>query len=265
MGARAASRRRGERSRRTAAGRSRLHPRVRERRPTAAAWRADRVRTVAAARASADPRSGRRRIARGARTRPGPARPGPLPGIEELVDGHHWKAWRVLPHRDFRNLLPRAGASTIGDRLVFVALALYVTEIGSPTDVGLVLAAQRCRSSASCCSAACGPTGCRGTRVMIASDLVRFALHALLAVLILTRTAEVWHIVVIEALYGCAEAFFRAGPDRPDAADGARGARSRRPRPRAGRSRRRRVHRAGAGHRARGRPGRRLRRSRSTR
>ena len=44
---------------------------------------------------------------------------------------------------------------------------------------------------------------------MIASDLARFALHALLAALIFTGTVEIWHIVVIEALFGCAEAFFR--------------------------------------------------------
>ena len=44
---------------------------------------------------------------------------------------------------------------------------------------------------------------------MIASDLVRFALHALLAVLIFSGAVEIWHIVAIEALYGCAEAFFK--------------------------------------------------------
>ena len=47
----------------------------------------------------------------------------------------------VLRHRAFRNLFLAQSASTIGDRIVFVALALYVTEIGSPSDVGLVLAA----------------------------------------------------------------------------------------------------------------------------
>ena len=50
---------------------------------------------------------------------------------------------RVLRHREFRLLWLAPSASTLGDRIVFVALALYVTEIGTPTDVGLVLAAQR--------------------------------------------------------------------------------------------------------------------------
>jgi MFS family permease len=47
----------------------------------------------------------------------------------------------VLRQHDFRNLFLGQAASTIGDRIVFVALALYVTDIGSATDVGIVLAA----------------------------------------------------------------------------------------------------------------------------
>ena len=37
--------------------------------------------------------------------------------------------------------MARASASTLGDGIVFIALALYVTEIGTPSDVGIVLAA----------------------------------------------------------------------------------------------------------------------------
>jgi predicted MFS family arabinose efflux permease len=46
-------------------------------------------------------------------------------------------------------------------------------------------------------------------RLMLAADATRGALHALLAVLILTGTVEIWHIVLIEACFGSAEAFFR--------------------------------------------------------
>ena len=44
---------------------------------------------------------------------------------------------------------------------------------------------------------------------MIATDLVRLTLHTLLAILIFTDQVEIWHLVVIEALFGTAEAFFR--------------------------------------------------------
>jgi hypothetical protein len=37
----------------------------------------------------------------------------------------------VLRHREFRLLWLATSASTLGDRIVFVALALYVTDIGS--------------------------------------------------------------------------------------------------------------------------------------
>ena len=57
---------------------------------------------------------------------------------------------RVLRERDFRHLFLGQAASTIGDRIVFVALALYVTETGSPTDVGIVLAAATIPCSRSC-------------------------------------------------------------------------------------------------------------------
>jgi MFS family permease len=115
----------------------------------------------------------------------------------------------VLRHRDFRNLFLGQSLSTFGDRIVFVALALFVTEIGSPTDVGLVLAAHAVPLVGFILLGGVVADRIARTRVMIASDAARCALHALLAALIFTGVVEVWHIVVIEALYGCAEAFFK--------------------------------------------------------
>jgi hypothetical protein len=49
---------------------------------------------------------------------------------------------RVLRHRDFRNLWLGQSPSAIGDAVVIVAIALYVTELThDPTQVGIVLAA----------------------------------------------------------------------------------------------------------------------------
>ena len=115
----------------------------------------------------------------------------------------------MLRHRDFRNLFLGQSLSTFGDRIVFVALALYVTEIGSPTDVGMVLAAHAVPLVGFILLGGVVADRIARTRVMIASDAARCALHALLAALIFTGAVEIWHIVVIEALYGCAEAFFK--------------------------------------------------------
>jgi MFS family permease len=115
----------------------------------------------------------------------------------------------VLRHRDFRNLFIGQSLSTFGDRIVFVALALYVTEIGTPSDVGLVLAAHALPLVGLILLGGVLADRISRTRVMIGSDIARCALHALLAALIFTGAVEIWHIVVIEALYGCAEAFFK--------------------------------------------------------
>jgi len=45
--------------------------------------------------------------------------------------------------------------------------------------------------------------------VMVATDLVRFTLHALLAILIVAGAVRIWHVAVIGMLFGTAEAFFR--------------------------------------------------------
>ena len=115
----------------------------------------------------------------------------------------------VLRERDFRNLFIGQAASTIGDRIVFVALALYVTQIGSPTDVGIVLAAATLPLVGFLLIGGVWADRLPRHRVMIATDLIRFALHALLATLILFDVMRIWHLVVIEALFGTAEAFFR--------------------------------------------------------
>jgi MFS family permease len=115
----------------------------------------------------------------------------------------------VFRHREFRLLLAGQSASTLGDRIVIVALALYVTDIGSPSDVGIVLAAHALPLVGFLLIGGVWADRLPRHRVMLVTDLVRFALHALLAVLIFTGGAAIWAIAVIEALFGTAEAFFR--------------------------------------------------------
>jgi MFS family permease len=115
----------------------------------------------------------------------------------------------VFRHRELRLLLAGQTASTLGDRIVFVALALYVTDIGSPSDVGIVLAAHALPLVAFLLIGGVWADRLPRHRVMVVTDFVRFALHALLAALIFTGDVEIWMIAVIEALFGTAEAFFR--------------------------------------------------------
>src|SRR3954469_821670 len=117
---------------------------------------------------------------------------------------------RVLRHHDFRNLWLGQSASAVGDAVVIVAIALYVTELtDNPTEVGIVLAAYLLPLIAFLLIGGVWADRLPRERVMIAADVVRASLHTLLAVLIFTGTVEIWQLVVIEACYGTAQAFFQ--------------------------------------------------------
>jgi len=114
----------------------------------------------------------------------------------------------VLRHRDFRLLWGAKTASTLGDRIVFVALALYVTEVGSPSDVGIVLAAHAIPLVLFVLIGGVWADRLERHRVMMVTDVVRAALHGTLALLIFLGDAPIWAIAAIEAAFGTAEAFF---------------------------------------------------------
>jgi MFS family permease len=117
---------------------------------------------------------------------------------------------RVLRHRDFRYLWLAQSASVIGDCVVIVALALFVIELtGNATDLGLVFAAASLPLVAFLLIGGVWADRLPRHRVMVATDLVRFTLHALLAVLIFAGSVRIWELIAIEALFGTAEAFFR--------------------------------------------------------
>jgi MFS family permease len=117
---------------------------------------------------------------------------------------------RVLRHRDFRYLWLAQSSSVIGDNIVIVALALFVIEhTGSTTDLGLVLAAQSLPLVSFLLFGGVWADRLPRHRVMLATDVLRFTLHALLAALIFAGVASIWRVAAIEVLFGSAEAFFR--------------------------------------------------------
>ncbi|GAC1445069.1 MAG: MFS transporter [Mycobacteriales bacterium] len=117
----------------------------------------------------------------------------------------------VLRGREFRLLFAGQSVSAIGDRLVMVALPFAVLSLPHTglTDVGLVLG-----SSALTLALFVLVGGVWGDRLprqktMLASDVVRGLAQAATAALLLTHTAHVWQLVVLQMAYGAAEAFFR--------------------------------------------------------
>jgi len=116
---------------------------------------------------------------------------------------------RVLRHPDFRYLFLGQSASAVGDQVVIVSLALYITQrTGSSTDLGLVLAAQTLPMIALLLFGGVWADRSSRKRIMIGSDGARALLHGVLAALILAGGASVAAMIVIEALFGAARAFF---------------------------------------------------------
>jgi predicted MFS family arabinose efflux permease len=117
---------------------------------------------------------------------------------------------RVLRHRDFRLLWAAQSLSVIGDGIVTVALALFVTQrTGSATDLGVVLAAHALPLIGFLLVGGVWADRLARQRLIVVTDLARFSLHALLALLIVSGEVRIWQVVAIEALFGTAEAFFR--------------------------------------------------------
>jgi len=125
-----------------------------------------------------------------------------MPGLRQLL--------RVLRHRDFRLLWLANSASVVGDRIVTVALALFVIDLtSSAADLGFVLAAYGLPLVFFLLVGGVFADRLPRHLVVVTTDLVRFALHGLLAVLIITGEVRIWHLVVIGVLFGSAEAFYR--------------------------------------------------------
>lgn len=109
----------------------------------------------------------------------------------------------------FRLLFIGQAWSLIGDRVTFVALPFAVLSIGgTAAEVGLVVAAGFLPFAAFALLGGIWADRLPRHRVMLTSDLVRLATQAVMAALLLTGQAEVWHLVVLMAVFGTADAFF---------------------------------------------------------
>lgn len=99
--------------------------------------------------------------------------------------------------------------SVFGDRVVMVVLPFAVLAVGGGVgDVALVSAAQFLPFAVLALPAGVWADRLDRKRILIASDIVRFCCQLTAAVLLLTSTATVAHLVVLAAAYGAADAFF---------------------------------------------------------
>ncbi len=116
----------------------------------------------------------------------------------------------ALGERPFRLLWLGQAASVFGNALVPVALAFAVLGLtGSATDVGFVLAAETVPMVVFLLAGGVWADRLPRQLVMLASDVIRGATQATIAVLLLMHEARLWHLLVLSFVYGSAEAFFR--------------------------------------------------------
>jgi MFS family permease len=112
--------------------------------------------------------------------------------------------------RSFRLFFFGQGISSVGDRIVSVALAFAVLDLtGSVKDLGLVLAAQAVPLVLFLLIGGVWADRLPRRAVMLGSDLVRAAAQGGSALLLVTGNARIWQLVVLQAIYGAAEAFFK--------------------------------------------------------
>lgn len=109
----------------------------------------------------------------------------------------------------FRRYFLGAATSSVGDRITFVALPFAVLSISdSASSVAVVVAAQTLPFALLALLAGVVADRRDRRRIVLTSDLVRAATQATAAALLLTGAAEVWHLVVLAAIFGAADAYF---------------------------------------------------------
>jgi MFS family permease len=117
----------------------------------------------------------------------------------------------ALQERRFRLLWLGQATSTLGDGLVPVALSFAVisTLNRSATALGVVLAAHVLPLVVFVLAGGVWADRLPRQLVMLVSDVVRCAVQATLALLLLSGSAQLWHLIALIAVYGTAEAFFQ--------------------------------------------------------
>ena len=113
----------------------------------------------------------------------------------------------ALRHRNFRLLFAGRAISFFGTNVVPVALAFAVLDLGSASELGLVLSARTLAQIAALLAG--GVFGDRLPRklVLIGSDSANCAIQLVMGLLLVSGHAEIWELVVLQLFGGASTAF----------------------------------------------------------
>jgi len=119
------------------------------------------------------------------------------------------ESFAVLRVRDFRLVFGAFAVSVLGDRMVTIALAFAVLELGgSASEVGIVLACRTLPLVATLLIGGVVADRVARSRVMVAADVSRLASQGLLGVLLIAGEPPIWSLAVLSAMTGMATGFF---------------------------------------------------------
>jgi predicted MFS family arabinose efflux permease len=115
-----------------------------------------------------------------------------------------------LAEQQFRRLFVGRSISVLGSAFAPVALAFAVLDDldGSPSQLGIVLAAMWVPQVVFILIGGIWADRLPRNVVMVATDLVMAAVQGMVALLLLTDAAEIWHLVALQLVRGVANSFF---------------------------------------------------------
>jgi MFS family permease len=114
-----------------------------------------------------------------------------------------------LRERDFRLVFTGETISVLGDQFQFVALAWLALQItGSGLALGTVLMTAAIPRAGFMLVGGAFSDRFSPRTLMLVSNLIRGVVVAVIAALVLTGRAELWHLYVLAAIFGVVDAFF---------------------------------------------------------
>lgn len=115
----------------------------------------------------------------------------------------------ALEEPQFRRLFFARAFSQLGDGLLPVAHSFAILQVDpSPSSIGFVLAARSVPLILFLLVGGVWADRLDRRRLMLATDLLRAGTQGVLAFLLLTGRAELWHLIALAFLYGIGSAFF---------------------------------------------------------
>jgi MFS family permease len=132
----------------------------------------------------------------------------PASGLSDRPEAS-WRSLRVLRERNFRWFFLGQCASMFGDGMVAPALAFAVLGLsGRVTDLGFVLAAGTTSQVLFMLAGGVIADWLPRNVLMLGSDLLRTVSQGVMATLLITGVARVWHLLVLQVVHGFAAAMF---------------------------------------------------------